>query len=187
MGAAPAIQNDDLQSARVRIKASSAIYADIVDFLNDEAALMDDDLHKEWLGCLAEDISYVIPLRKNLHRKDGRGFDGGGFLFKDDLASLTLRVRRSVEITHAYDREPPPRIRRFITNIIVHEGDASSEYAVRSNILLMRNRFNDAQYDMLTGKREDVVRQVDGGLKLAKRIVYVDQTVLGAPYLNVFM
>ncbi len=52
---------------------------------------------------------------------------------------------------------------------------------------LWRNRFDNPTYDMLTGKREDIVRRTDGGLKLACRIVLLDQAALGAPYLNVFM
>jgi hypothetical protein len=41
---------------------------------------------------------------------------------------------------------------------------------------------------MLTAKREDAIRRDDDGTcKLARRLVLVDQTALGAVFINVFM
>ena len=65
--------------------------------------------------------------------------------------------------------------------------DDPDEYAVTSYILLLRNRFDAPTYDMLSGKREDIVRRTEEGLRLARRLVLLDQSALGAPYLNVFM
>jgi 3-phenylpropionate/cinnamic acid dioxygenase small subunit len=170
-----------------RIAATEPIYGQILDFLIDEAALLDDDLHNEWLELLTDDITYKMPVRKTLYRKDGRGFDDRNSHFDDDRMSLGLRVRRSVEIPSAYDRDPAPRIRRLVTNLVVRQGEADNEYAVTSYILLLRNRFDAPNYDILSAKREDVVRRTPDGLKLAKRLILVDQSALGAPYLNVFM
>jgi phthalate 3,4-dioxygenase subunit beta len=170
-----------------RLSASDPRHGEIVDFLTDEAALLDEDQHLEWLETLAEDIAYKIPVRKTLYRKDGRGFDERNSHFDDDVLSLGLRVRRSVEISSAYDRDPAPRIRRFVTNVVVHETDDPDELAVTSYILLLRNRFDAPTYDMLSGKREDIIRRTPDGLRLAKRLVLLDQSALGAPYLNVFM
>jgi phthalate 3,4-dioxygenase subunit beta len=170
-----------------RIGAADPRHGEIVDFLTDEAALLDDDLHLEWLELLTDDVEYKMPVRKTLYRKDGRGFDERNSHFDDDSLSLGLRVRRSVEISSAYDRDPAPRIRRLVTNIVVHATDDPDEYAVTSYILLLRNRFDAPTYDMLSGKREDVIRRTDEGLRLARRLVLLDQSALGAPYLNVFM
>jgi 3-phenylpropionate/cinnamic acid dioxygenase small subunit len=170
-----------------RIPASNPIYGEVLDFLIDEAALLDDDLHNEWLGIMTDDVTYRMPVRKTLYRRDGRGFDDRNSHFDDDRMSLGLRVRRSVEIPSAYDRDPAPRIRRLITNVVVHKGDNDNEYKATSYIMLLRNRFDAPTYDILTAKREDVLRRTDEGLKLAKRLILVDQSALGAPYLNVFM
>jgi hypothetical protein len=43
-----------------RVRSSDPTYGDILDFLNDEAALLDDDRFVDWLGCLAEDICRVV-------------------------------------------------------------------------------------------------------------------------------
>jgi 3-phenylpropionate/cinnamic acid dioxygenase small subunit len=170
-----------------RISGHEELYGQIHDFLMDEAALLDDDLHNEWLGLLTDDVTYKMPVRKTLYRRDGRGFDERNSHFDDDRMSLGLRVRRSVEIESAYDRDPAPRIRRLVTNVVAHHTDNPDEFAVTSYITLLRNRFDNPTYDILTGKREDIIRRTDDGLRLAKRVVLLDQSALGAPYLNVFM
>lgn len=171
-----------------RVKASDPIYGDILDFLVDEAALLDDDRHLEWLDCLTDDIIYKMPVRKTVYRRDGDGFDERNVHWDDDRFSLGLRVRRSVEIETAYDRDPAPRIRRMVTNLVVHETDTPGEYAATTHLLVLRNRFDAPTYDMLTAKREDAIRRDDDGTcKLACRLVLVDQTALGAVFINVFM
>lgn len=175
------------QQAFGRIKSSNPLYGDILDFLIDEAALLDDDLHKEWLELLTDDIDYKIPLRKNVHRRDGKGFDEVTYHFDDNKASLALRVKRSVEIPSAFDRDPAPRIRRLVSNLALREAGSPGEYAATSYITLLRNRFDNPAYDVLSGKREDLIRITAAGPRLARRLVLLDQTTLGASYLNVFM
>lgn len=187
MAAAEPHQESATPPAAQRVKASNPIYGDILDLLNEEAALLDDDLHKEWLNCFTEDITYVMPVRTTLYRRDGRGFDETSFHFNDNLKSLQLRVRRSVDVRSAYDRDPAPRIRRFISNITVRESGTQGEFFVTSNILLLRNRFDNPQFDVLAAKREDTIRSTDNGMKIARRRILVDQAALGASYLNVFM
>jgi len=170
------------------VKASDPIYGDITDFLVGEAVLLDDNRHLEWLDGLADDVVYKMPVRKNVYRRDGDGFDEGSLHWDDNRFTLGLRVRRSVEIENAYDRDPAPRIRRMVTNFVVHETDKPGEYTVTSYILVLRNRFDAPTYDVLTAKREDVIRRDDDGTcKLARRIVLVDQAALGAVFINVFM
>jgi 3-phenylpropionate/cinnamic acid dioxygenase small subunit len=179
---------DDAATAQFkRVRAASSIYGDIQDFLNDEAALLDDDLHMQWLDLLAEDLEYQVPVRETVYRRDGRGFSGSNFHFRDNKDNLATRVHRSVVVAAAYDRDPAPRIRRLITNLIIHETAKPDEYAAVSSFLLLRNRFDAGTFDMLAGKREDIIRKTSNGLKLAKRLVLLDQTNLGAAYLNVFM
>jgi 3-phenylpropionate/cinnamic acid dioxygenase small subunit len=171
-----------------RVKASELVYGDILDFLIDEAALLDDDRHLEWLECLTDDIAYKMPVRKTVYRRDGNGFDERNVHWDDDRFSLGLRVRRSVDVEAAYDRDPAPRIRRMVTNLVVHETDTPGEYAATTYLLVLRNRFDAPTYDMVTAKREDLIRRDDDGTcKLARRLVLLDQTALGAVFINVFM
>jgi 3-phenylpropionate/cinnamic acid dioxygenase small subunit len=177
----------DTNAGEKRISAADPVYGEILDFLIDEAALLDDDRHTEWLALMTEDVTYRMPVRKTVYRKDGRGFDERSGHFDDDRISLELRVKRSVDIPSAYDRDPLPRIRRLVTNVVVHTAVVAGEYRATSYILLLRNRFDAHQYDMLSAKREDVIRRTPDGLRLASRLILVDQAALGAAYWNVFM
>jgi 3-phenylpropionate/cinnamic acid dioxygenase small subunit len=181
------VNAETINPAGRRIRASDPVWGEVVDFFTDEANLLDGDQHLEWLELLTDDIEYKMPVRKTLYRRDGNGFDDHNNHFDDDRLSLGLRVRRSVEISSAYDRDPAPRIRRLITNVAVYESEESDEYAASSSILLLRNRFNAPTYEMLSGRREDVLRRTPDGMRLARRTVYLDQSALGSSFLNVFM
>ena len=171
-----------------RLTASDPIYGGILDFLIDEAALLDDDRHVEWLDCLADDIVYQMPVRKTVYRRNGDGFDGRNSHWDDNRQSLGMRVKRSVDLASAFDRDPPPHIRRMVTNLIVRKTDTPGEYAAMSYMLLLRNRFDAPTYDILSAKREDLIRRgSDGICKLARRLILLDQTALGAVFINVFM
>jgi 3-phenylpropionate/cinnamic acid dioxygenase small subunit len=171
-----------------RLKSADPIHGDILDFLIDEAALLDDDRHQEWLEGLTEDIIYKMPVRKTVYRRDGDGFDERNDHWYENRQALNLRVQRSVNLASAFDRDPAPHVRRVVTNVVVRETETPGEYAATSYLLVLRNRFDAPNYDILTAKREDLLRRAaDGTCKLARRLILVDQTALGAVYINVFM
>jgi 3-phenylpropionate/cinnamic acid dioxygenase small subunit len=185
MTSAPATAGPDV--SLVKVPAGTPLWGEAYDFLVTEAELLDDDEHTAWLALLADDVRYTMPIRKTLYRKDGRGFDDRNNHFNDDKSALALRVRRNVEIDAAYDRDPAPRIRRLVTNIVMCETPVPDEYAVRSSVLLLRSRFDDITFATLTARRHDVLRRTPEGLRLARRTILVDQSTLGAPYMNVFL
>lgn len=173
-------------SAAERISAPG-VYGEILDFLNNEADLLDTDRHHEWLDLLSDDVVYRMPVRLSTYRKDGEEFDTNSLYFDDDRLSLAMRVTRNVDVVNAFDRDPTPKVRRMITNVIVRQATTADEYEVTSSFLLLRTRFSTAPYDMLSGRREDMIRRTDDGLRLARRIAYPDQTRLQAPFFNVFV
>jgi 3-phenylpropionate/cinnamic acid dioxygenase small subunit len=177
----------DLPATSRRISAADPRYGEILDFLIDEAALLDDDRHEEWLQLMHPDVAYRMPIRKTLYRKDGAGFDDRGNHFDDNCLSLGLLVKYSVGIQSAFDRDPAPRIRRMVTNVVVHESATEGDYDVTSYVQLVRSRFDDAGCDMLTAKREDVLRRTPDGLRLASRRILVDQVAFAAGFFVVFM
>ena len=188
MNAATAMNVEPPANVGARVRASDSVYGDILDFLIDEAALLDEDRHFEWLEFLAADIVYKMPIRKNVYRRDGNGIDERNNHWYENRDALFMRVRRSKEVPSAFDRDPPPRVRRMISNLVVRETPNSGEYAATSSLLVLRNRFDDPNYDILSAKREDLIRRVeDGTYKLARRLILVDQAALGAVFFNVFM
>jgi len=172
--------------ADTRISASDPLYGKIVDFLVDEAYLLDDDKHLEWVELMTDDVSYQMMRRKTVYRKDGDGVRPGGE-FNDTKDTLKFRARRNTEIPSAFDRDPAPRICRLVGNVVVHSTDTDNEYAVRSKMVLYRNRFDQTHYDLLTATRNDVIRVTTEGLRLAKRQIIPDMARPGSPFPNVFM
>jgi 3-phenylpropionate/cinnamic acid dioxygenase small subunit len=176
----------DAAGPGTRVPARDPRFGDVYDFLVDEAALLDDDRFDEWLELVTDDVRYEMPARETRYRRDGAGFDPRGMYFADDRLALGLRVQRNGTIASAWDRDPAPRIRRLVTNVIAHEA-GPDEYAVRSSVLLLRNRFDDPHFDQLAARREDVLRLAPEGLRLARRTIYTDQASMGAPFLSVLI
>jgi 3-phenylpropionate/cinnamic acid dioxygenase small subunit len=77
----------------------------------------------------------------------------------------------------------------MISNVQVLATDLAdptpTEVTVRSRFLLYRNRV-ETETDFLVGRREDVLRRVDGGWRIARRRIVLDQSVLLAKNLTVF-
>jgi 3-phenylpropionate/cinnamic acid dioxygenase small subunit len=59
------------------------------------------------------------------------------------------------------------------------------EVTAKCRFLIYRNRV-ETETDFLVGKREDVLRRVDGGFRIAHRKVVLDQSVLLAKNLTFF-
>jgi len=64
-------------------------------------------------------------------------------------------------------------------------GRRPAEVAVKSRFLVYRNRV-ETETDVLVGKREDLLRRVDGGWKIARRKIVLDQSVLLTKNLTFF-
>lgn len=80
--------------------------------------------------------------------------------------------------------EPLSRVCHMVSN--VESLTASpTEVTVRSRFLVYRNRV-ETETDFFVGKREDVLRKVDGQWKIARRKILLDQNVLLAKNLTVF-
>ena len=100
----------------------------VQEFLFMEADLLDSRRYEEWLGLLAEDIHYWMPVRRTTTAREvDREFTkpGGIAFFDDDLAMLKMRVNRML-LGRAWAEDPPSRTRRLITNVRVVEAAPSA-------------------------------------------------------------
>lgn len=162
---------------------------EIEEFLYFEAELLDDRRLREWFELFADDIRYWMPIRHNLFERpedirDELSKPGEGFYFDDDRKSLKIRVERAYA-KNAWAEMPPSRTRHLITNIRIKKDDGR-EIEVHSNFLVYRTRMENDQ-DMFVGERQDILRRVDGGFKIAKRTIILDQAVLTAKNISVFL
>jgi 3-phenylpropionate/cinnamic acid dioxygenase small subunit len=174
----------DITMESPRIAFGHPVYNEVMDFLIEEAHLLDEDLLEEWLQLLAADVRYVMPTRHTVRRSDGKGFDSGMKHFDDDYKSIEIRVLKVTRTDTNYAEDPPSRIRRYITNIQVNETPTVDEFAVTSYLLLLRNRRDEPISDVVSGIRHDILRRdATTRFKLARREVLVDQVTLGTPNL----
>jgi 3-phenylpropionate/cinnamic acid dioxygenase small subunit len=162
--------------AETRLRVDTPEYDEVTAFFIDEADALDGYRFDDWLGMLAPDIEYRMPVRLDRMPKDGAGFVEDMEFLSEDLSSLTTRVRR-LGTKQAWAEQPVSRTRHLITNVRVHRTDAESQLAVVSNFMVARSRW-DRPYDLFTGERHDTLRREDGVLLLARRRVYLDQTHL---------
>ncbi|GII63723.1 hypothetical biphenyl dioxygenase beta subunit [Sphaerisporangium krabiense] len=167
-----------------RVMAGSPLYDEVVQWMDIEAELLDEYREREWLeGMVSQEVVYQVPLRQTVERARGTGFVDGVYHLDETYGSLRSRVARN-ETAYAWAEDPPSRIRHFVTNIRASEdGDA---IGVRSNLLIFRTRQEQTQPQLLSGERRDVLRREDGVLKLYRRRVLLDLTVIGTHNLSIF-
>jgi len=154
-------------------------------FLLKEAELLDELRYREWLELLTPDVHYLAPVRITREREKGPGLVEGMAHFDEDYASLEMRILR-LETEFAWAEDPPSRTRHHVSNIRVGE-PKGDEIPVRSYLLLFRSRGDSPQYDLISCERHDILRRVNGNLKLAKRVIVLDHSSLPTHNLAVFL
>ena len=159
----------------------------VEDFLYREAELLDERRYEEWLDLLTDDVHYFMPMRRNVPADElEREFTRPGRdvnWFDEGKDTLTRRVKQILTGVH-WAEQPPSRICHMVANVQIVHADAS-DVGVRSRFLIYRNRV-ETETDVLVGKREDLLRRVDGGFKIARRTILLDQSVLLAKNLTFF-
>jgi 3-phenylpropionate/cinnamic acid dioxygenase small subunit len=160
---------------------------EVEDFLYREAELLDERRYEAWLDLFTEDARYWMPMRRNVPRDEPeREFTREGAdvnWFDEGKETLTRRVKQILTGVH-WAEEPPSRICHMISNVQVLAA-SPAEVSVKSRFLVYRNRV-ETETDFLVGKREDLLRRVDGSFRIARRKIVLDQNVLLAKNLTVF-
>jgi N-methylhydantoinase B len=173
-------------SGETRLATGSPDHRRCVDFLLDEAAALDENRLEDWLDLLHPEIDYRVPIRITRERAMGPGFSSESYHLFENHDSLTTRVER-LATDYAWAEDPPSRTRRFLSNFRVYALDGSGDLRVRSNLLLYRERLVDAEPQLLSGAREDDLRELDGELRLVRRLVLLDHGLLATPNLGIFL
>jgi ethylbenzene dioxygenase subunit beta len=166
---------------------------DIEQFLFREARLLDEFRFREWLGLLAEDIRYWMPSFGRRYRPFSKAITAltadrpleTEFSSESEVAildetkeSLERRVAR-LESGMAWAEDPPSHTCHIISNVSVHEGDADTQILVNSNFVLYRTRAESEQ-DLYVGRRQDILRQMNGDWRIAYRKIFLPQHVIAA-------
>jgi 3-phenylpropionate/cinnamic acid dioxygenase small subunit len=175
------------------------VIREIEQFLYREARLLDERRFPEWLELFTEDVRYWMASRPNRYPKSSKAIailDPYRYV-EDDLAAenelaildetketLIARVAR-LGTGMAWAEDPPSRTRHLITNVEVEPGGSEAGLIVYSNFIVYRSRAETEQ-DFYVGARQDLLRRVPGGWKIASRKLILDQNVLSAKNVSVF-
>lgn len=158
--------------------------AEVSAWLHREAELLDDWKEREWLETMvSRDIVYQMPIRQTLHRAAGRGFLSRAYHLDESYGSLLTRVRRT-EMDYAWAEDPASPCRHFISNIRIC-AVRPNEIDLKSNLLLFRSRGDSPKPDLLSAERQDTLVRHERSLRLLRRLVLLDLTVLETHNLSV--
>ncbi len=147
-------------------------------FLFEEAALLDARRYRDWLGLIADDIHYWMPIRRTVSLADiDREFTKPGDMafFDDTRETLEMRVKK-LEAGSAWSEDPPSRSRHFVSNVRVMSVEGE-EITLDVGFHLYRTRLN-TEVDSWVGRRTDVLRRHGESFLLARRHIFLDQTVI---------
>jgi ethylbenzene dioxygenase subunit beta len=158
----------------------------IEQFLFREARLLDSERWEDWLALMTDDVHYWMPAIENRRRADKLGAyaPGRGAYFDDGHADLARRVARFMQPS-AWAEDPPTRHVHVISNVEACLAESNGDYLVHSVFVNYRSR-GEADNDMLLGRREDILRQTAGGLRIARRTIVITQSLLMSKNLNTF-
>jgi 3-phenylpropionate/cinnamic acid dioxygenase small subunit len=175
-------------------RADHDIHFEVEQFYYEEAELLDDGRFADWLELLADDLDYWMPTRTNRLRRQqalsiaARGEAG---YYDETKESLAWRIRR-FDSGMAWAEDPPSRTRHLITNIVVrhidpgqHPDFSAEDLEVRSAFLVYRNRL-EREENVFAGRRVDILRRTEEGLRVARRVILLDQHVLQAKNISTF-
>jgi 3-phenylpropionate/cinnamic acid dioxygenase small subunit len=164
---------------------------EIEDFFYKEADLLDEREYDQWLDLLTEDVVYWMPMRKNVSYADrDKDITAESDIawIHDDKETLRKRVKQIQTGVHWAD-EPVSRVSHLVTNIrlvdaisVLAEG---AKATTKCRFIVYRNRL-ESETDFLVGRREDTLTRAHGELRIARRKIILDQSVLLAKNLTMF-
>jgi 3-phenylpropionate/cinnamic acid dioxygenase small subunit len=165
------------------------LLAEASDFLYREADLLDERRYDEWLNLLADDYQYAIPLRMNVMYDDVAAREdtkAGSEIcwFDEGKATAELRVAQLATGQH-WAEEPVSRVTHMVTNIRL-ESVNLPEVDLSCRFIVYRNRVAD-ETDFLVGRRRDRLRKVGDDWQVVRRELLLDQSVLLAKNLSIFV
>jgi 3-phenylpropionate/cinnamic acid dioxygenase small subunit len=158
--------------------ASWDLQHEIEQFLYYEAWLLDEGRLYDWLDLFTDDAYYWMPVRETVQLPEDEKQEKGLALslFDDDKAFLTLRVKR-LDTGLAHAEQPPSRTRHLITNVRVVDRASEGDVTVHSSFVVYQGRLERSDH-LFSGKREDRLRRLESGWKIARRKIILDQALL---------
>lgn len=171
-----------------RVAIGTDLYNEIVQYLYDEAEMLDRLRLKEWGDNMAEDLEYNAPLRHTRTTTQlAQTYARNVQHLHETYGSMKMRIMRVTDTRSAWGEDPPSRVKRMVSNVRVYKTDVEGEYKVESYLLVTRSRFDFDYFDLIPCERLDILRRDGGSFKLARREILLDQVVIGTPNLGIIL
>jgi 3-phenylpropionate/cinnamic acid dioxygenase small subunit len=160
-------------------------YRQIVEFLYHEAQLLDARQLDAWLELLSDDIEYRV-FAPTVASAGASHLPSLVTFMEEDKGSLRTRVLQLTTPAFTVAENPPSFTRRFVANVVATGEGEAGQYAVCSNVLVYRSRGAALPPYLFCAQRQDTLRLVDGRWRIARRLVKLDEAVLGTRNLSLF-
>jgi 3-phenylpropionate/cinnamic acid dioxygenase small subunit len=158
----------------------------IRDFLYLESLALDERRFRDWLTLFAEDARYEMPVRVTREKLADWDLSPVARIFDDTKQTLEVRVRR-LETDFAWSEQPPSRTRHFVTNVLVEATERSGELRALSNCLVYRSRGSETIPDVFSVQRRDLLRRDGGSWQIVHRWAALDQALVNAHNMSIFI
>jgi 3-phenylpropionate/cinnamic acid dioxygenase small subunit len=163
------------------------LQAEVERFFSAEAELLDERQFGAWLDLLHEDLRYWMPIARNVrfdqpaleYTREGQEANW----FDEGKDILRKRVQQIEGGDHWAD-EPRSRTTHLVANVRIEAVDGA-DITAKSRFVVCAYRL-EHDVDLFIGKRVDVLRREAGALKVLRRTIYLDQSVLLSRNLTTF-
>ncbi len=137
---------------------------DLIDFVYEEARMLDEGRYNEWLDLWLPDGHYWMPL--DYKQEDPIHVTS---LLYEDIFMLKLRVER-LNGARTFSQKPKSRCHHVIQRPFVDEmDDAAGRYVTNTSMHYVETRLDEQQLLALTATHE--LKLVDGKLRIANKRV----------------
>lgn len=153
-------------------------------FLVEEAYVQDRRDFDTWLSMMTADVTYRVPVTSTLGGNPHK--QGEMDHLSEDLYSLKMRVAR-LKTNLAWTENPASRTRHYITNVCTYPTERPNEARVLSALLVFRTQGDYQGPDIIAGMRDDILRREGEVMRLARRVVTLDESVLKTQNLAIFL
>jgi 3-phenylpropionate/trans-cinnamate dioxygenase subunit beta len=152
----------------------TALRTRLTDFLVAESAALDERRYDDWLGMLAEDFVYEMPVPLSREDPGLPQHASGLYLAHESKSFLAMRFGR-VSSDYAWSERPAAFLRHFVSNLrLLGEADPDAgRWTVATNVMVVRSRLPEPPVLSSAG-RHDLIVATDEGLRLAHRTVLLD-------------
>ncbi len=136
----------------------------IIDFIYDEARMLDEGRYDEWLALWLEDGIYWMPL--DYKQNDAKMTTS---LMHEDMFMLKLRVER-LNGARTFSQKPKSRCHHVIQRPFIDEFDeGAGRFKTNTSMHYVETRLDEQQLLALTATHDLVL--VDGKLRIANKRV----------------